>query len=142
LFHADMRNDLEKGAPGVRKCGQVGLLWPIAVRSIPCVYAEIVDLEELLRKLISRGSPVQSGAPPPFLSGYAALPLGAVPRCARIVLPTRRSRSRISAFRTNPPAIASTNCPGIILCCCSSARNPQIHSKEKTVTTSDQTYLS
>ena len=56
MFHADMRNDLEKGAPGVRKCGQVGLLWPIAVRSIPCVYAEIVDLEELLRKLITLGS--------------------------------------------------------------------------------------
>ena len=79
MFHAEMRNDLEKGAPGVRKCGQVGLLWPIAVRSIPCVYAEIVDLEELLRKLISRGSPVQSGAPPTFLSGYAALPLGLCP---------------------------------------------------------------
>jgi hypothetical protein len=65
----DKERSYKEGAPGVRKCGQVVLLWPTPVRSIPCIHAETVDLTEMSRKLISRGSPVQSGAPPLLFKG-------------------------------------------------------------------------
>ena len=42
-----------------------GPTWPTPVRLTPCVYAEIAGFVRLPIQLISRGSPVQSGAPPP-----------------------------------------------------------------------------
>ena len=54
------------GASGVQGCGQVALLWPTPVRVIPSVYAAIADLVLVPIQLISRGSPVRSGSPPPI----------------------------------------------------------------------------
>jgi hypothetical protein len=111
----------KEGAPGVRKCGQVVLLWPTPVRSIPCSHAEIVDLAELPSKLISRGSPVQFGAPPPCFPGVTRYPpsgphlivlilchfLAAVDQAPRPL----RANSRADGARTAAPSRSFSSGP-------------------------------
>jgi hypothetical protein len=73
---------------GTQGCGWVaelrtgGPIWPTPVRAIPCVSADFAGLGVLPTELISRGSPVRSGAPPPMFPATYDSP--APPRPAQI----------------------------------------------------------
>ena len=58
----------KQGASGVRRVWTGDPVWSIPVHLIGPIHAGFADYIALLVRLIGRGAPVQSGAPPPNLS--------------------------------------------------------------------------